>query len=211
MPGRTKSSLTSRASALLVTDWLDPGQNVDMPGPSLHELLVRELKVIRKRGLHRLRDYLDDLPALCELAERTSGARTPQHVEGLLRDAWRLRAEGAQGTAVGLLLGLEQGRRGASPTVLRKVAADRLGYHSVDTFRKQPEANAIAYFADVIESYCIDIYNQPRRDDERIEAAIRAIEQLNAKEYGELIRRLRARYVWFNTEPEKGDFRDGSA
>lgn len=181
-----------------------------MPGPALHDLLIRELKLIRKRGLHRLREYLGELPALGELAERTSGARTAEHIEGLLRNAWRLRGDGAQATAVGLLLGLEQGRRGANPTGLRKVAAERLGYHSVDTFRKQPEAHAIAYFADVIESYCIDIANQPKREDERIESAIRAIEQLNAAEYGEMVRRLRVRYTWFNTDPAKGDFREGT-
>ena len=168
-----------------------------MPDNALHGHLVRELKVIRKCGLHRLREHLSELPALCELAERTSGARTAEHVENLLRSAWKARAEGAQGTAIGLLLGLEQGRRGASPRVLREVAATRLGYHSVDTFRKRPEGNAIAYFADVIESYCIDFVNQPKRDDERIEAAVRAIEQLNAVEYGEMVRRLRERYTWF--------------
>lgn len=178
-----------------------------MPEQALREHLIRELKVVRKAGLHRLREHLDDLPALAGLAERTSGARTAEHVEGLLRHAWK-RAEGAQATAVGLLLGLEQGRRGASPRVLREAAATRLGYYSVDTFRKKPEANAIAYFADVIESYCVDVVNQPMREDARIEAAMRAIEQLNAAEYGEMVRRLRAKYLWFNAAPERGDFRE---
>lgn len=170
-----------------------------MPERTLHQHLVAELKVVRRAGLHRLRLHLDDLPALAELAERTSGARTAEHIEGLLRNVWTTRSEGAQGTAIGLLLGLELGRRGASPTVLREVAATRLGYASVDTFRKQPEANAIATFADLIESYCIDLQNQPTRDDYRIERAMQAIEELNAREYGEMVRRLRARYTWFNT------------
>jgi hypothetical protein len=171
---------------------------------------VRELKVIRKQGLHRMRGYLEELPALRELAVRTSGSPTAEHVEGLLRKAWQLRAEGAQGTAVGLLLGLEPGRRGARPSVLRQAAATRLGYQSVDTFRKKPEANALSHFADIIESYCVDFVHQPTRDDERIEAALRAIENLNAREYGEMIRRLRARYTWYNTAPEHGDFRGDS-
>jgi hypothetical protein len=169
-----------------------------MPETQLHGLLVQELKLIRKVGLHRLRDHLDEVPALAELAERTSGARTAEHVEHLLRAVWTARAEGAQGTASGILLGLEQGRRGARPSVLREVAAKRLGYASTDTFRKAPEASAIDYFADLIESYCIDFAHQPKRDDERIETALKAIENLNAVEYGELIRRLRARYAWFN-------------
>lgn len=173
------------------------GQNLGMPETHLHQLLVQELKLIRKVGLHRVRDHLDELPALAELAERTSGARTAEHIEGSLRSAWTARAEGAQGTAIGILLGLEQGRRGARPAVLRDAAAKRLGYESVDTFRKAPEASAIAYFADLIESYCIDYVRQPKRDDDRIEIAMRAIENLNAVEYGELVRRLRARYTWF--------------
>lgn len=181
-----------------------------MPERTLHEHLVTELKTVRRAGLHRLREHLAELPTLGELAERTSGARTAEHVEALLRKVWTTRSEGAQGTAIGLLLGLELGRRGASPTVLRQTAATRLGYASVDTFRKRPEANAIATFADLIESYCIDFQNQPTRDDYRIERAMRAIEELNAREYGELIRRLRARYQWFNTEPERGDFRKQS-
>ena len=183
------------------------GQNLDMSERRLHEHLVRELKVIRKAGLHRMREHLQELPALKELANRTTGSDTAEHIENLLRAAWTTRAEGAQGTAVGLLLGLEQGRRGANPRMLREVAATRLGYHSVDTFRKKPEANAISYFADIVESYCLDFSRQPMRDDYRIEAALKAIEQLNAAEYGEMIRRLRARYQWFNTEPERGDFR----
>lgn len=93
----------------------------------LHHYLVNELKLVRKYGLHRLRDHLDDLPALVELTERTLGAGNAERVESLLRSAWTARAEGAQGTAIGILLGLEQGRRGARPSVLRQVAAQRLG------------------------------------------------------------------------------------
>lgn len=178
-----------------------------MPVPPPREQLIRELKIIRRCGLHRLREHLDELPTLCQLAERTTGAPTAERVEVLLRSVFTTRSEGAQGTAIGILLGLEKGRRGASPTVLRQVAADRLGYQSVDTFRKQPEANAIATFADLIESYVVDFENRPVREDERIERAMAAIEQLNAREYGELVRRLRAKYVWFNTDPYQPDFR----
>lgn len=175
---------------------------------TLHERLVGELKIVRKAGLHRLNEHLHELPTLCDLAEQTDGARTAERVEGLLRKVYLTRSEGAQGVAIGILLGLEQGRRGASPTVLRQAATERLGYFSVDTFRKKPEANAISTFADLIESYCIDFQNQPMREDERVERAMRAIEQLNAMEYGELIRRLRAKYQWFNTEPANRTFQE---
>ena len=177
-----------------------------MPDSQMHAQLVRELKVVRRAGLHRLRDHLDELPTLCGLAERTLGAATADRVETVLREAWRQKAEGAQGTAIGLLLGLEQGRRGANPRVLREVAAKRLGYHSVDTFRKKPEEYAFATFADTIESWVIDFENAPVRQDDRIETAIRAIENLNAREYGLLIQRLRERYQWFNTEPGSTEF-----
>lgn len=177
-----------------------------MPETTLRERLIGEIKIIRKAGLHRLREHLGELPTLVVLAERTSGAGTAEHVEGLLRSVYTTRSEGAQGTAIGLLLGLEQGRRGANPRVLRELASERLGYHSVDTFRKKPELNAIATFADQIVNYCVDFENMTKRDDDRIEAAMRAIENLNAREYGELIRRLRARYTWFNTRPESTEF-----
>jgi hypothetical protein len=172
-----------------------------MPELTLHQRLIAELKVVRKAGLHRLRERLDELPTLRACAEQASGAMTAEHVEALLRNVYTARSEGAQGTAIGILLGLELGRRGATPTVLRKLAAERLGYYSVDTFRKKPEQNALSTFADLIESYLIDLKNQPKRDDYRIEAALHAIEQLNAVEYAEMIRRLRARYMWFNTDP----------
>jgi hypothetical protein len=153
------TTLRCEPSHLLGIDRAKSGQNLGMPEGRLHDHLVRELKLVRKTGLHRLHENLDELPALSELAERTTGSKRAEHVENLLRAAWTTRAEGAQGTAIGLLLGLEQGRRGANPMVLRAAAATRLGYHSVDTFRKKPEANAISYFADVIESYCIDFAN----------------------------------------------------
>lgn len=157
---------------------------------TLHEHLVRELKVVRRSGLHRLRAHLDELPALERMAEHVSGSGTAEHIESLLRTVWQTRAEGAQGTAIGLLLGLEQGRRGANPTVLRQAASDRLGYHSVDTFRKAPEARAIEYFADLLEGYAIDFGQQPRRQD-KVEEVLQLIRQLTVAEYGQLVARLR--------------------
>lgn len=79
-----------------------------------------------------------------------------------------------------------------------------MGYDSVDTFRKKPKATAVCYFADAVESYCINFHNRPLRQEYRIEAALRAIEQLNAAEHGEMVRRLRQRYAWFNTAAEQG-------
>jgi hypothetical protein len=173
-----------------------------MPERTLHEHLVSELKVIRKRGLHRLPQYLDDVPALQELARRTSGAENAEHVENLLRTVFKLRSEGAQGTAIGLLLGLEQGRRGANPTVLREAAATRLGYHSVDTFRKRPEADAIATFAHIIESHCIEAQYAAKPEDYKVNVALDAIRELTVTEYAELTRRLREWFAAVESPPQ---------
>ncbi|NKX79430.1 hypothetical protein [Gordonia amicalis] len=165
-----------------------------MPESSLRDRLVVDLKVVRRRGLHRLVDYIDDVPALREVAVQTTGADNAEHVENLLRSVYKMRSEGAQGTAIGILLGLEQGRRGANPTVLREAAATRLGYHSVDTFRKQPEANALLTFASLIETYSLEYQNSSQPEDYKINIALNAIKELTLTEYAELIRRLQA---WF--------------
>ncbi len=80
-----------------------------------------------------------------------------------------------------------------------------MGYASVDTFRKAPEANAIDYFADVIESYCLDSAWEARSvemSDDRIENALRAVEKLTLVEYGEFVRRLRATPLFSRQEPD---------
>lgn len=172
-----------------------------MPEPSVHEALVGELKLLRKIGLHRINTRLRDFPTLVRLAEQTTGGDNAEHVEGLLRSVYKMRSEGAQGTAIGLLLGLEQGRRGASPTRLREAAAERLGYHSVDTFRKQPEQNAIETFAFLIESYCVEYQTLPPPEDYKINVALKAVQELTLLEYAEFTRRLRH---WFATVNQSG-------
>lgn len=155
--------------------------------------LIRELKIVRKSGLHRLREHMSELVELRSMAMEVHGGETADEVESLLRGAFNKKSEGAQGTAIGILLGMELGRRGASPSVLRQVAAERLGYQSVDTFRKRPEANAIATFADVLESYVRDISNEPDVEGAKLERVMSLIEELTLAEYGEMVRRLRRR------------------
>ncbi|MDV6310738.1 hypothetical protein R3Q15_02285 [Gordonia amicalis] len=161
---------------------------------SRRDLLVDELKIVRRRGLHRLAQYLGDVPTLRALADQTTGADDAEHVENLLRSVYKTRSEGAQGTAIGISLGLEQGRRGANPTVLRQVAAERLGYHSTETYRKEPENDAIRTFADLIDSYATEFVTEDLPDDYRINVALAAIKNLSLTEYAELNRRLRD---WF--------------
>lgn len=163
-----------------------------MPGDR-REQLIRELKIVRKFGLHRLREHMRELPALRDLATITRAGDTADDVETLMRGAYNKKSEGAQGTAIGILLGMELGRRGASPKVLREVAAKRLGYESVETFRKRPEATAIATFADVILSFVREIEEQPEVEGAKLEKVMSLIEELTLAEYGEMVRRLRRR------------------
>lgn len=159
----------------------------------MQEYLVEELKIVRRRGLHRLEDIINELPALRKLSTVAIGGERTEDVESLLRTVYRERSEGAQGTAIGIILGLEQGRRGASPQVLREVAAKRLGYASVDTFRKKPELNAMKTFAHLIESYAIEIQNRPEPTADKINEIMRLVEKLTLAEYGDFVRRMRHR------------------
>jgi hypothetical protein len=165
-----------------------------MPDQDQREALVTELKVVRKTGLHRLRERMDELPELSRLATVTMGAGTADDIERLLRHAFTSYAEGAQGTAIGILLGLEQGKRGAKPSVLREAAAKRLGYDSVETFRKRPEYNAVAYFADVLQRVAADADSQQLTNLNKVDQIMALITELSVAEYWELTRRVRQ---WF--------------
>ncbi len=167
-----------------------------MPGQSSRDNLVAELKIVRKSGLHRLAERMPELPELTRLAKETMGAGTADDVERMLRHVFRSYAEGAQGTAVGILLGLELGRRGANPSVLRDAAAKRLGYYSVETFRKKPEDNAIGYFADILQRYASDTGRLEVTNPNKVDHIMELISQLTVAEYNELMRRVRH---WFST------------
>lgn len=165
-----------------------------MPEEGKREALIKELKIIRKTGLHRLRERINDLPELSQLAERTMGASSADDIERMLRHAFTSYAEGAQGTAIGLLFGLELGRRGARPSVLREAAAKRLGYDSVETFRKKPQQNAIEYFADLLLRLVDYAENEKPTDVNKIDHIMTLIAELTIPEYWELTRRVRQ---WF--------------
>ena len=162
-----------------------------MPEPGQREALIDELKIVRKTGLHRLRERVDELPKLSNLATATMGAGTADDIERMLRHAFTSYADGAQGTAIGILYGLEPGRRGASPSVLREVATKRLGYYSVETFRKRPEHNAIAYFVDLLQRLAVDAVDQKPTDVNKVDHIMSLITELTIPEYWELTRRVR--------------------
>lgn len=157
------------------------------------DLLV-ELKHLRRVGLFRIRQHLDTLPALAEIARQTHGAAEPTHIEEVLREAWQRLGDGPHGQAVGILFGLEQGHRGGSPATLRSKAADRLGYFSVDTFRKKPEADVMDSFAEQLLALRVRQNLMERPGMDRVAAVVEAIEALTTIESAELARRLRTRF-----------------
>src|ERR1700752_5372242 len=71
----------------------DNAQNWVMPEPERREALIEELKIVRKTGLHRLRERIAELPELSRLATATMGAGTADDIERMLRHVFRSYAE----------------------------------------------------------------------------------------------------------------------
>jgi hypothetical protein len=162
---------------------------------NLRPLLIYELKVLRRRGLRRLAGDVENYPVLTEVATKLTAEEPVGAIEALLRQARTQMQESPAGQAVAYLYGLEAGLRGRTPTDLRRLAADRLGYAEVETFRKKPENEAIATLADTIYSLVVQDRMLSRNNGsslERVEAIVAAIEGLTTLELAELARRLKA-------------------
>lgn len=161
---------------------------------NLRPLLIDELKVLRRRGLRRLSESVDDYIVLVEVATKLTDEEPVGAVEALLRQARSQLQDSPAGQAVGYLFGLEPGLRGRTPTDLRRLASDRLGYAQVETFRKKPENDAITALADTIYSLVVQARMLSRNNGsslERVEAIVGAIENLTTLELAELARRLK--------------------
>lgn len=156
----------------------------------LHGQLVDELKLVRRTGIPKLRANLAKLPQLAAVAAELHGEGSAAEVELVLRDAWRQLGSGPHGTAVGVLFGLAQGHRGGRPAALREKAADRLGYASVETYRKEPETRALADFADQVTSLRAQKRVRPAVSDDRVARIVTEIETLSSLELAELARQL---------------------
>ena len=174
----------------------DQGKIWDMdPDHIDQQTVVEELKLVRKVGVHRLRERLGDVPALAIIASELYGSGGAPEIEHLLRDAWHQLGTGDHGQALGILFGLERGHRGGNPAGLRSKAASRMGYHSVDTFRKKPEGAAIANLADQVISLRIQRTLLDRAGSEdRVAKIVAEIEALTTLESAELARRLTATF-----------------
>jgi HD superfamily phosphohydrolase len=109
-----------------------------------HEGLVADLKLIRAKGITRIRNLaLPHLKSAAALtgdldsnAIETPGA-TATAIESLLRRAVN-RIEGIVEEGARYIYGLRSGLRGRSPTELRRMAAEARGI-SPGSFRKEPE------------------------------------------------------------------------
>jgi len=128
------------------------------------------------------------------IAQQAHGDTQPVHIEEVLREAWHRLGDGPHGQTAGILFGLEPGHRGGQPAALRSKAAERLGYYSVDTFRKKPEQDVVESFAEQVLAVRVRQNLLERGGMDRVAAIVEAIEALTTVESAELARRLRERF-----------------
>jgi O-acetyl-ADP-ribose deacetylase (regulator of RNase III) len=125
------------------------------PSSPTHEALVVDLKVVREKGLIRLRRL--ELPALSTAAAcaglASGPARDPRAEEELLRRAVAALGDDDLGSAAGYLFGLVRGTVGWRPKDLRERAASYYGL-SAESFRKEPEQLLIGRVAEEILRIC---------------------------------------------------------
>ncbi|GAA1021066.1 hypothetical protein Aple_058130 [Acrocarpospora pleiomorpha] len=131
-----------------------------------HEGLVADLRVLRERGLMRLRDA--PLPAVLRAAGlRHPGLDAVAAVERLLGEAVRRLGEGNLGSAAAYTFGLVQGTRDWAASDRRRRAAREFGV-SVERFRKHQERLVLAQVAEQILALCGDgdaVVTEPRTID----------------------------------------------
>ncbi len=130
-----------------------PGMPVDVRAPS-YDSLVADLKLLRERGLIRLRNL--HLPALQQAAQACGESERdeydPPAIESLLRRAVE-QLGGEMEEACGYLFGLVPGTRGWKPKDLRERAASLYSMQP-ETFRKEPEQLHIGQVAEQVLKLC---------------------------------------------------------
>jgi hypothetical protein len=121
--------------------------------PSYDEL-VTDLKVLREKGLIRLRSLR--LPALQQAARACGESEQEQHDPPAIESTLRRAVEqlgGEMGEACGYLFGLVPGTRGWKPKDLRERAAS-LYQMQPETFRKEPEQLHVGQVAEQVLKLC---------------------------------------------------------
>ena len=134
----------------------DPPRAELIPGdPVPVEEIVTELRLLRERGLVRIRHT--ELPTLRLAAGRAAivpaGATGPRAIETLLQAAVGQLGDGALATAAGYTFGLNRGGRDRSAQDRRRRAAQEYGV-SVERFRKYHERIVIEQVAEAILDLC---------------------------------------------------------
>jgi hypothetical protein len=136
---------------------------VDAAVPS-HEALVGDLKLLREKGLIRLRSL--QLPALQGAAQACGESEQTEHdppaIEAMLRRVVE-QFGGEMEEACSYLFGLVPGTRGWKPKDLRERAAS-LYNQQPETFRKEPEQLHISQLAEQILKLC----HEQRMRSERV-------------------------------------------
>jgi hypothetical protein len=126
---------------------------VEPRAPSYDDLVL-ELKILREKGLIRLRSL--HLPALQQAAQACGESEQEQHdppaIESMLRRAVE-QLGGEMEEACGYLFGLVPGTRGWKPKDLRERAASLYNMQP-ETFRKEPEQLHIGQLAEQVLRLC---------------------------------------------------------
>lgn len=133
--------------------------------PPTHDALTAELKLLREKGLVRLRSL--ELPALGAAGRiATADESSEEHVvvEAALRRAVERFGGGAYGEAAALLFGLDQGTRTLNSRVRRELAAERME-RTADTFRKRYEPTMLGEIATQILTLCSEQHSRSARSE----------------------------------------------
>jgi hypothetical protein len=135
-----------------------PKRGKRTPAPPLHSSIVKDLSLLRQKGITQLRGLkLDALASAVRLTEEAPSEVTylPQAIEEMLRRAVDRMDEGRYAISAELIFGLARGSRGGNPTDLRREAAERLNI-APETFRKDHEKTTVAELAEAILGLCRD-------------------------------------------------------
>jgi hypothetical protein len=126
-----------------VNIWVVP----QIAAPPTHEALLEDLRLVRGRGLPRLRVLV--VPALTQAALLIGGAAvadTPAATELMLRNAIGRLGGGEYEESARLLFGFEQGQRASSSRVRREYAAAAV-HRTAETYRKSYEGDILRQIA----------------------------------------------------------------
>ncbi|SDG79148.1 hypothetical protein SAMN05421505_10837 [Sinosporangium album] len=141
-----------------------------------HADLIAELRIVRERGLLRLRQA--PLPSLTACAERlglpTAGGLLPTSITTMLHRVVAELGEGTLAGATALTLGVAPGTRDMAAQDRRRKAADVYGV-SVERFRKHHERLILEHVADKILDLCQRTVPPPPRDAEPVPPSVPAV------------------------------------